>query len=1132
MRKISSACIAILIAASAGAQTYLNKQPNIVNRPQDKKVNFWDLQRAFEDYWADKDVSDTEGGNAEEGGYQQFKRWEWFFKQRTYPSGEFPSSDILFTEYQKYKEQYAAGKSMFTQAANWSFIGPGVVPGNGGGAGRINCITFHPTNTNIIYVGAACGGLWKSTDGGLTWTCNTDLLPSLSISDIVINPANPQEIYLATGDKFGIYVQYETWGHYSAGVLKSTDGGATWNATGFSNVLANNVIIQRLVMDPANTNTLYAATFSGIYKTTNGGTTWTNIRNGYFYDLELAPGTPSTIYAGDNMGFQISTNSGSTWNYVSGVTSTGRTSIAVTPINGTVVYVWTEGGNFYYSGNSGTSFTVRTNPSGSCTPYGHYDMVLEVSPVNANVLFAGGLEVAKSTNGGTSWATVSDWSSWPASNYVHADQKNILFLPGSNNMVFAVNDGGIFKSTDQGVTWTDLSNGIDIKQYYRHSSSYQNPNIIFAGSQDNGTDKITGINTATQVMGADGEECLVDFTNDQIVFVSTQGGYFYRSINGGGTFTSVSPTGCDWTSPLTMDPNNNNIIYLGDDDVYKSTNNGVTFTSVSPSLDGTCIYSIEVAPSNSNYVYAATFGSIWRTTTGNAPWTNVTGTLPVGSAAITGIAVSGSNPNMVWVTFSGFSAGNKVYFTSNGGATWTNISGTLQNIPVNCIEYQNGSNDLVYIGTDLGVYYMDGSMNDWAPYNTGLPNVIIDDLEVYYPTSKLRAATYGRGIWESDLQVSTLQNLDASAFSVSYPPSQTCSTSIAPIVVIRNSGVSTLTSVDLYYSMDGQPYQLFNWTGSLVSFATANVTLPVYNLTSGTHTLVAYTSNPNSSLDQNTQNDTVTYSFDIIANPVGSAPPLQEGFVSTSFPPANWLLENSSNLWSRSSTVGGYSQSSNSARANFYSISTGDDRIITPYIDFTNVIPPIKLYFDVAYAPYSSGYLDSLFVEVYTDCNPAGSRLYTKGYLSLATAPATTSQFVPAANQWRTDTIGLDSLAGDPAKRFRFIAKSGYGNHLYIDNINLTGGLTDVNLLQGGLEIAIFPNPAGDAIYVQTSAESEEQTRVIIYDLTGNILQSSEVYMSASSQLKIDVSAFSQGVYFVKAEAGGVVKTQKISVIR
>ena len=1118
------------LGGEVNAQQYLN-QPNLQNRPAEKKVTFWDVQKAFNEYWKDKECGKTEGENAEEGGYEQFKRWEAFMKQRTFPSGNFPSPEILFNEHLKFKNADGYKQGMNTAAANWSFIGPGVIPGNGGGSGRLNCIAFDPNNSNIIWIGAACGGLWKSTDGGVTWSTNTDLLPSLSISDIAIDPTNPQTMYIATGDKYGIYFQYEVWGHYSAGVLKSTDGGATWNPTGMNYVLSNGALIQRMILDANNTTVLFAATNQGIFQTTNGGTSWSNIKSGSYYDIEFHPTNHDTIYAGDNAGVIRSFNGGVTWNTVSGVTSTERTSIAVTPATPNAVYVWSSGGGLYYSGNSGNSFVTRTDPSSSCTPYGYYDMVLEVSPTNQNVLVAGGLEIALTTNGGSTWQNVSDWSSWPATNYVHADHHALSFAPGSSTTIFACNDGGIFKSTDQASTWSDLSNGIDIKQYYRMASSFLTPSLMYAGAQDNGTDKINGL-SATMVNGADGEDCLIDFTDDNIVFVSSQGGWFLKSTDGGVTFNSITGSGCDWTSPIIMDANNHDVMYIGSASVEKSTDNGVSWNTLAGPFDGTCMYSLEISPSNSNYVYAATFGNIYRTTNGGTSWTNITGTLPVSNAAISGIAINGSNPDAVWVTFSGFSAADKIYYTSDGGSTWANVSGTLPNIPINCIEYQNGSNDIVYIGTDLGVFYTDATLNNWISYNTGLPNVIIDELEVYTPTSKLRAATFGRGIWESDLQVSTLLNVDASAVTMVYPPQSTCDTVIAPIVRIRNAGINTLTSVDLKYKTDAQPIQTYNWAGSLVSFATADITLPSYTFTSGTHTLTAYTTNPNISTDQNNLNDTIVRTFTILANPTAMQAPVMEGFVSTTFPPTNWTLENSSGLWSRSATVGGYSLSTQSARADFFSISSGTDKIISSYIDFQNLVAPIRLYFDVAYAPYSASYIDSLAVDLYDDCDGTAQRIYTKESNTLATAPPTTSYFIPTSTQWRTDTINLDTMAGKPSMLVRFLAISGYGNYLYIDNINLTGnpvGIAQLSTLTS--QLSIYPNPtSGKANVTISQFENLKMKDIEIYNVVGEkVAPSNSPKGGAINSLPsggqgwaLDLSSQPSGVYFItiKTEQG------------
>ncbi len=1137
MRKFTfTISLLFILFISANAQPYMSPAMISVNGHE---TTLGDVQKSFDKYWDARDPDMlNEEANAEEGGYQQFRRAAEFMKQRTFPSGKFINPEILYHEYLNYKPKFEAadnarsgGGQNGIATANWSFIGPAQVPGGGGGAGRINCLAIDPNNSNILWVGTACGGLWKSSDGGLSWSSNTDLLPSISISDIAIDPTNTNIMYLATGDKYGIYWQYETIGQYSAGLLKSTDGGLTWNPTGLNYTQNNVTIIQRLIMNPSNTSMLYAATNNGIYVTLNSGASWTQQLTGKYYDIEFCPGAPSTLYCGDSIRTYKTVNGGTNWNPMPTITSTGRTSIVVTPANPNAVYVWSEGGGLYYSNNLGVSFITRTNPSSAAGPYGYYDYVLAVSPLDENILFAGGLNVARSTNGGSSWTAVSSWSGWPNPNYSHADNHDLVFGPSSSQIIYSLNDGGIFKSTNQGTSWTDLSNGLDIKQYYRLACSYQNPGIIYAGAQDNGTDRVNGA-TSYQVNGADGEECLVHYGNENIVFVSSQGGYFYKSTDGGNTFNGLSANGSDWTSPIIMDRNSNNIMYLGSSSVQKSTNTGDSWTTISPAQPGS-IYSLEVSYSAPNTIYAATFGKIIRTTNGST-WSDITGSLPVNNAALTGITISSVNADVAWVTFSGYSAGQKVYQTDNGGITWINVSGTLPNIPVNCIEYQDNSTDILYIGTDFGVFWKDGTMNDWLPYNTNLPNVIIDELEVYYPTSKLRAATYGRGLWETDLAVSTLLALDCGVGGIISPAGSSCDTSYIPVARVYNYGVDTLHSFVLHYYLDAQSPQTYAWSGSMAALDHVDISLPSFNLSGGSHTYTAYTSDPNTFTDQNPGNDSRTSAFDILANPTVVQAPITEGFVNAAFPPPGWTLENSSGLWLKSNAVGGFGTSSESANASFYSISSGEDKIISGYIDFTNLIPPITLSFDVAYAVYSANYHDSLIVDLYSDCEAIGTRVYAKGDALLATAPTTTNIFVPTSSQWRNDAINLDSYAGHSALEIRIIGKTGYGNDLYLDNININGfnvGINETKNAEG--IVTVFPNPSSGKIFIEVKSVHSKNAAVEILDLIGNRISSlNDASFAGMKRYEMDLSNLSAGIYLLKVNAGDFQSTQRLDIIR
>ncbi len=751
-----TACMAFFFVTGLNAQSWL-KTNNMLSTQanHNHKENFYDLQSKFNDYFKGKNMDQDEVEGSEDEGWHQFKRWEYFMEQRVYPSGEFPQSDILWTEFQKYKNEHQNANKT-NVAPTWVAVGPTVVPSNGGGAGRINCLAFLPGNPNTMFLGTACGGIWKSTNGGTSWAAlNTDLLPSMSISDICIDPNNTNIIYIATGDNYGIYYQYSTDGHYSNGVMKSVDGGLTWNSTGMIYTQNQQTILQKMIIHPTVTNLLLVTTSTGIFRSTNSGTSWTNVQAGNFYSIEYNPLKPSVMYAASGLDSWRSNNNGLTWTKQTTNlhTTDDRQTIKNTAADTSVLYSWGTSG-MRRSANGGATWTNIT--ATNCGGYGYYDRAIVVNPTNANDLYTGGLNISRSTNGGTSHTVVSAWSPYTASNYCHADQKRLYYAPGSSTTIYAVNDGGVFRSTTGGTTWTDLSNTLQIGQFYRIASAATNANIIYFGAQDNGSSR-GNAGVYTQVYGADGMQPLVDYTNDQIVFVSSQSGGVRKSTNGGATFNACAPSGGAWVTPYLMHLTNPQIMYFGGSTgVYKSTTGGGngTWTKVSGSTIGTVI-ALAISKSNGQVVYAAEYGKLFKTTDGGSTWTDITGTLPVGSASITYVAVSGSDANRVYVTFSGYSAGNKVFTSSNGGTTWTNFSGTLPNIPANTICYENGSWDQVYVGTDFGVFYRNASMVDWLPYNTGLPNVMIDHLEIHYGANKLRAGTYGRGIWQVDLSPTT-----------------------------------------------------------------------------------------------------------------------------------------------------------------------------------------------------------------------------------------------------------------------------------------------------------------------------------------------------------------------------------------
>jgi len=1070
--------------------------------------NFYAAQKQFHDHWKNKKISLKEEENAKEGGYQQFARWEHFMETRAYPTGRIPNPDILLNEYVRTKavrqgSQRVMGQGMdATAAANWTFVGPPVVPASGGGAGRINCIAIHPTSPNIMYVGAAAGGVWKTTNGGTTWSSSTDQLASISVADIAINPQNPSTIYVATGDGYGY--EYGGWfwgGTYTAGVMKSTDAGLTWTQSGLTYSQTQTDIIQRLIINPQNPAILLACTRNAIFRTTDSATTWTLVRSGHFYDMEFNTHNPNTVYASDSSQVYRSLDGGASFApYSNSLNGGSRISIAVTPADTMYMYAFTTGTNFYRSTNGGQTFTLMTSPGGSF--YGYYDCVLAVSPTNKNRVLTGGTNVFKTDDGGSTWTTNANTG---AGTYVHADNHALTFFPNSNISYLSGNDGGLFKTTNSGSAWTDLSNGLAIKQYYRISSSEINPDLYYGGAQDNGTDQLFN-NVWTQVYGADGMDCMTDYNDENTAYVSSQYGNFSITTDGGLTFTGISPGSGDWVTPIAQDPADPNTIYIGGMNLFKSIDKGTTWNTIYTNFQSN-IQKISIAPSDHNYIYACNISEIYRTVNGGTSWINIASGLPTSLAAMTGIAVCSSNPLKVWVTFSDYSSGNKVFKSVNGGNTWTNVSGTLPNIPVDCIVYQRNTNDQIYIGTDFGVYYRDSSLTDWVPYQTGLPNVIVDDLKINYTASKLRAGTYGRGIWQTDLNTSTFYQIDAGVRTITIPYFA-CSDTISPSVLIKNFGQDTLFSFQLNYKIDNGTVITQPWSGVLVPAQSTTVSISPIAVAGGIHTFTAYTSNPNGSTDANPSNDQKVFSFEI-DNTILSAP-VTEGFEADSLPVADWRVLGTS-LYSVQ-PYGGFGNSSFSLMADFYSTSAGQGNFTSKRINLTNAVSPVRLDFNLAYAEYSPSYRDSLCISASTDCGGTWVRMYLKSGTALSTRSDTAGIFYPTASDWRAESVNLNPWIGYPEVMVRFEAISGYGNNLFIDDINLHYGPNSVSEAFNADGIHVFPVPFRNTLDI--NAGSEMISYLQLTDVTGKLV-ASESNVNAYRH-SLTTSNLSDGIYFLK----------------
>jgi len=385
-------------------------------------------------------------------------------------------------------------------------------------------------------------------------------------------------------------------------------------------------------------------------------------------------------------------------------------------------------------------------------------MAFAVSHTNPEEVYVGEVEIYKSANGGQTFTKMTNWM-WPNTvGYTHCDIHELVFY---GSVLYVGSDGMICKTIDNGDNWINMTEGIGNRQFRKLAVSRTSGNVIVLGSQDNGTTVYTN-GDWHEWLGADGSDPAVDVTNEKTIYGCTQSAQaVYKSTNGGyaGGNVNVSnpdPNGGAFVTPMTIA--GDNTIILGTGEVYRSTNGMSSWSKISSfgwgwnNGSGTNyrITGLGVGYSNANYIYASETWTnhIRATSDGGSTWKDVSAGLP--DQSITYINVHPSKPLKVAVAMSGYIAGKKIYVSENGGSTWTNISGTLPNLPATCVLWDE-KNDGLYVGMDVGVYYKAASMSDFVPYFSGLPNVIVNELDIHQGLGKIRAATYGRGLWEAPL---------------------------------------------------------------------------------------------------------------------------------------------------------------------------------------------------------------------------------------------------------------------------------------------------------------------------------------------------------------------------------------------
>ncbi|MBS1771667.1 MAG: T9SS type A sorting domain-containing protein [Bacteroidetes bacterium] len=845
-----------------------NSQP-LLPENSDKPVRLKDIVEAYkqgkyEMYGEGEEEEIAKGKYKKEGKDYFFERWYWYWSQHTDGNGYIIPTSKNYEEWKKYFDKNAQRKTTATNNSNWVFQGPTTSAGGYAGLGRINSIEFHPTDANTIYIASAGGGAWKTTNNGAGWAPISNMLPVLGTSDIDVNPKNPNILYLCTGDR-------DASDTYSIGVFRSNDGGASWNATGLSWTVTQSRLANCLVINKVDTASLTLASSNGIYKSYNSGATWTQVQTGNFKQVLYHPTDTNVLYAAGSGLLYRSANGGKTWTSISGFSGKGRIALAVTPADVKVVkaiVVTTSNGldGIYNSTDTGKTFTKIYGPTGcngdlisgdnktaatSCGGQGWYDLCIAIDPSNVNKVIVGGVNTWYSTNGGTSWSIATQWwAQMTGVATVHADKHFMGFHPLVAGRLFQGCDGGVYRTDNAFVspsTWTDMTNGTGITQFYRNAVSHTS-GFVLGGAQDNGT-KGWRYGTWTDENGGDGMDCQIDFVDSNTYYTATQNGSINRkSTNVGDANISGNIPGKPkgpWITPYVIHPLDHETLLAGYQKIYHSGDYGDTWDSVTAArLDATNdVLRIALTPAGTATIYAVVnssnkvyFTHSW--TPGNtATFTSITA--PYSGYNISDIKIDHKNKDHFWVTFSGYGGPQVAEYKS---ATWTKINTNLPDVPVSCIEIDT-SNNMMYIGTDIGVFYMDTVTKQWEAYNNNnaMPSIEVTDLGINYKRKELWASTYGRGMWMSKVpdtskpnQVNNLALINADAFVVYPNPNNGSFTVKADATKFSNMYV-TVNIYDYLGRKVWEAHTNFNYLGE------CNVT--TFNLNKGNYIMEVENSN-------------------------------------------------------------------------------------------------------------------------------------------------------------------------------------------------------------------------------------------------------------------------------------------------
>ncbi|MGB1308461.1 MAG: T9SS type A sorting domain-containing protein [Oceanihabitans sp.] len=721
---------------------------------------------------------------------KQFERWAYFWKDRVDAQGNFPNklqgwynAGILNADGKVNFSSSTSRNNLSVQ--NWTNVGPQTVPDANGypnfpQMGRLtNFIRYtHPTDAsqNVLFVSAPNGGIWKSTDNGTTWAPKLDFIAGIGVTDMRSASTNVNSqgtIYVSTGDYDGEHIK-------SIGVLKSTDFGETYQSTGLTFNLSDKESTSNLIV--IDNNTVIVGTNKYIKRTTDGGVTWTNVYTHSYNDAAIGKFNRhgNNIMCQDSWGgILFSSNSGVTWTAIKAAGSSYERHAVTSDAATGIFYVQSKAGQVSTYNPSAMTPALATlgNATTGYNPQGTYNQALVVKD---GLIISGGVDAINSENNGGVWYTTlnNNWqNNASAGSYGHADIHEMGYLE-SGYSFWAVNDGGLIYVTyaskgDEKPTVDYISDGVMITQIYDVAISPQSEDHKLIANQDNdgySLEMKDGSLKWVSAIAGDGTCAAIDYTNANIRYLGGQNGSLIRTETGfannyQGT-DLTTPTGAPFVWTLKLNSTTSTTLYGGFSDVHKSTNKGDTWTNLNSGAGQ--ISFIETLGTN---IFVIGANGAKKSLNDGVNWSSITE--PEASATMNSVSFNQTTPSIVYATVNGYVDGSKVFKSTDGGTNWTNISSGLPNVLAKKVVLkQNQTEEILFLGTELGVYAKIGT-DDWAPLGQDLPNVIINDIDINYTTDKLVAGTYGRGLWEINIDNNTLGideiELDASQAPKIYP---------------------------------------------------------------------------------------------------------------------------------------------------------------------------------------------------------------------------------------------------------------------------------------------------------------------------------------------------------------------------